>query len=125
MIELSRVSKQYGKAEILKDITLTVEDCSIYGLIGYNGAGKTAYNSVSFGEILPSYLCSGRVFAYHRASLRNHLHQTCVPRGICAVNTASKHGNGISNIGYKAEENEHLRGDDSAQQTLRRGRKLR
>ncbi len=58
MIELSRVSKQYGKAEILKDITLTVEDCSIYGLIGYNGAGKTTLLNMIAGLYRPT---SGKI----------------------------------------------------------------
>ncbi|HEX9062062.1 MAG TPA: ABC transporter ATP-binding protein, partial [Clostridia bacterium] len=41
MLEISRVSKSIGNHEILKDITFTARDGSIFGLIGPNGAGKT------------------------------------------------------------------------------------
>ena len=54
MIRLNRVCKSYGKTEILKDITLQVEDCSIYGLIGYNGAGKTTLLNIVSGLYRPT-----------------------------------------------------------------------
>ena len=41
MIELRQVTKQYGQAAVLKNITLTVEEPGIYCLLGRNGAGKT------------------------------------------------------------------------------------
>ena len=41
MIELRQVTKQYGQATVLKNITLTVEEPGIYCLLGRNGAGKT------------------------------------------------------------------------------------
>lgn len=41
MIELKRVTKQYGKATVLKNITLSVDEPGIYCLLGRNGAGKT------------------------------------------------------------------------------------
>ena len=42
MIELKQVTKQYGQATVLKNITLSIEDPGIYCLLGRNGAGKTA-----------------------------------------------------------------------------------
>lgn len=41
MIELKQVTKQYGKATVLKNITLSVDEPGICCLLGRNGAGKT------------------------------------------------------------------------------------
>ena len=41
MIELEKVTKRYGQAAVLKDITLTIDEPGIYCLLGRNGAGKT------------------------------------------------------------------------------------
>ena len=41
MIELKHVTKQYGQATVLKNITLSIDQPGIYCLLGRNGAGKT------------------------------------------------------------------------------------
>ena len=42
MIDLSHVTKTFGGAtRALDDLTLTVPQCAVYGLVGSNGAGKT------------------------------------------------------------------------------------
>lgn len=41
MIKLKDVNKQYGKTKVLKNVTLTIDEPGIYGLLGRNGAGKT------------------------------------------------------------------------------------
>ena len=45
MIELSHLNKTFfsnsGKVEALKDVSLTVEDGDIFGVIGFSGAGKS------------------------------------------------------------------------------------
>lgn len=41
MIELKQVTKQYGQAAVLKNITLSINEPGIYCLLGRNGAGKT------------------------------------------------------------------------------------
>lgn len=43
MIELKQVTKQYGQATVLKNITLSVDEPGIYCLLGRNGAGKTTF----------------------------------------------------------------------------------
>lgn len=43
MISLNQVTKQYGSATVLKNITLSIEEPGIYCLLGRNGAGKTTF----------------------------------------------------------------------------------
>lgn len=58
MIKLTNISKQYGQATVLKNITLTVDEPGIYCLLGRNGAGKTTflksiagYQNITSGKI--------------------------------------------------------------------------
>lgn len=58
MIELKQVTKRYGQATVLKNITLSIDEPGIYCLLGRNGAGKTTllksmagYQNISSGEI--------------------------------------------------------------------------
>ena len=41
MIEVSHLTKKYGSRLAVDDISFTVEDGVIYGLLGPNGSGKT------------------------------------------------------------------------------------
>jgi len=41
MIKAEKVSKKFQDTEALKDVSLSVQRSSIYGLVGSNGAGKT------------------------------------------------------------------------------------
>ena len=41
MIKLENVSKSFGDLEVLKDISLQIDDHEIYGIIGQSGAGKS------------------------------------------------------------------------------------
>ncbi len=58
MIELKQVTKQYGHADVLKNITLSIDEPGIYCLLGRNGAGKTTllksiagYQNITSGVI--------------------------------------------------------------------------
>lgn len=58
MIELKKVTKQYGQATVLKNITLTIDEPGIYCLLGRNGAWKTTllksiagYQNITSGSI--------------------------------------------------------------------------
>ena len=58
MIELKQVTKQYGQATVLKNITLSIDEPGIYCLLGRNGAGKTTllksiagYQNITQGTI--------------------------------------------------------------------------
>ena len=58
MIELNQVTKRYGQASVLKNVTLTIDEPGIYCLLGRNGAGKTTllksvagYQNITSGSI--------------------------------------------------------------------------
>lgn len=58
MIALKQVTKQYGQAAVLKNITLSIDEPGIYCLLGRNGAGKTTllksvagYQNITNGTI--------------------------------------------------------------------------
>ena len=51
LISISNLHKYFGEFEVLKDVNLTIEDRSRYGLIGVNGAGKSTLLSIINGEL--------------------------------------------------------------------------
>lgn len=54
MLELNNVNAAYGDVEVLHDLSLRVEEGSVVGLLGRNGAGKsTVYKSI-VGLLPPS-----------------------------------------------------------------------
>lgn len=49
MITLSNIHKSYGSHKVLSDVTLTIREGEIYGLIGKNSAGKTTIFKIILG----------------------------------------------------------------------------
>ncbi len=49
MILVNNIAKRFGENRVLTDVSLRVNDASIYGLIGHNGAGKTTLMSIMAG----------------------------------------------------------------------------
>ena len=41
MIEIKNLSKSFSDKEVLKNLSLTIEDGKVFGLVGINGAGKS------------------------------------------------------------------------------------
>lgn len=41
ILNISHVSKRFGRFQALEDLSLSINRGEIYGLIGENGAGKT------------------------------------------------------------------------------------
>ena len=58
MLKVTDVCKNYGKFEVLKQMSFTVPKGSIYGLVGKNGAGKTTIMRIISGLQKPT---SGKV----------------------------------------------------------------
>lgn len=54
ILELIRVSKAFEGLQVLKDVSFSVEEGEIVGLIGANGAGKTTLFNVISGILRPS-----------------------------------------------------------------------
>ena len=40
-IRTEKINKYYGQIHALKDVSLEIEENSLFGLLGVNGAGKT------------------------------------------------------------------------------------
>lgn len=58
VIEVSHVSKHYGKVEALHDVSFSVHKGEVFGLIGPDGAGKTTLFRILATLLLPA---AGRV----------------------------------------------------------------
>lgn len=52
-IEISNVSKSYGKTQALKNVTVTFAEGKICGFLGRNGAGKTTLLNIVTNRIFP------------------------------------------------------------------------
>ncbi|MBR9679397.1 MAG: ABC transporter ATP-binding protein [Nanoarchaeota archaeon] len=53
IIELTNISKSYGKTKAIKNASLTVNKGEIFGLVGPNGAGKTTLVKILTGQTKP------------------------------------------------------------------------
>lgn len=54
MIEVKNLTKQYGSAKAVDNLSFTVEQGQIYGFLGPNGAGKSTTMNILTGYIAPS-----------------------------------------------------------------------
>lgn len=54
LIKISNLTKEYGKNRVLDNVSLTIEENKIYGLLGRNGAGKTTLLNLITNRIFPS-----------------------------------------------------------------------
>jgi ABC-type multidrug transport system ATPase subunit len=53
-IEITKLSKQYGKILALDHINLVVPEGMIYGIVGSNGAGKSTLIKALVGSLRPT-----------------------------------------------------------------------
>ena len=53
MLEVSGITKSFGDFNVLSDISFKAEEGQIYGLIGYNGVGKTTLLKIMCGIYRP------------------------------------------------------------------------
>ena len=54
VISFEHVFKRIGQREILKDVTLAVQQEDIFGFLGPNGAGKTTSIRIALGLLQPT-----------------------------------------------------------------------
>lgn len=55
MIVLEDVTKQYGEAEVVKNVSMHVGEGEIYGFLGPNGAGKTTVMKMILNLVKPTF----------------------------------------------------------------------
>jgi ABC-type multidrug transport system ATPase subunit len=53
VIEVTRVSRRFGRTEALRDVSLSVPEGAIHALLGPNGAGKTTLLRILTGLVQP------------------------------------------------------------------------
>ncbi len=54
VLETTHLTKTYGDKKVLDDVSITVREADIYGLVGRNGAGKTTLIRAILGLVLPN-----------------------------------------------------------------------
>ncbi|MGO1385206.1 MAG: ABC transporter ATP-binding protein [Arachnia sp.] len=78
-IEVTNLTKRYGQVTALDDVTLSIEQDSITGILGRNGAGKTVLMSVITAQEAPS---AGTIRVFGQSPWENApvLSRTCFIR---------------------------------------------
>ena len=61
VVAMQHISKAFGKQQVLKDISLDIQEGEIFGLLGPSGAGKTTLVKQLVGLDLPS---SGEIYLF-------------------------------------------------------------
>ncbi|NLT96558.1 MAG: ABC transporter ATP-binding protein [Christensenellaceae bacterium] len=67
-IEVKNVTKKFGAVTALDDVSVTIEENKIYGLLGRNGAGKSTLLSIITNRVFPT---SGEVLIDGEPVLEN------------------------------------------------------
>ena len=67
---ISNLSKRYGHIHAVKELSLTVEKGSIFGILGPNGSGKTTTLGIILGAIHPD---GGSYSWFGESSAKDHM----------------------------------------------------
>ena len=54
MIEVQSLTRHFGKTVAVEDVSFTIGDNEVVGLLGHNGAGKTTIMKMLSGYLEPS-----------------------------------------------------------------------
>ena len=76
-IEVKNITKKFGKKHALNEVSFTLTEPKIYGLLGRNGAGKTTFMDILAGHRLAS---SGEILIEGQRPFdnRNNLEKICL-----------------------------------------------
>lgn len=110
-IELKHISKNYGRKEVLKDVSLVAESGMCIGILGGNGCGKSTLLSILAGirkASSGSFLCDGSDMLRDR-KLRSRI-IGYVPQGTPLVEELSARDNLLIFYGARELERELERG---------------
>lgn len=76
VLQVEHVRKDFGNQHVLTDLTFSVPEHSVFGLIGKNGAGKTTVMKLILGLLCPSkgsiYVC-GKKVTYGETATNRHI----------------------------------------------------
>ncbi|SIS55365.1 ABC transporter ATP-binding protein [Salimicrobium flavidum] len=94
MINVEKISKQYGSLQALKDISFQIEEGTCFGLVGPNGAGKSTLMKILSG-ILLDFEGDIRVrdWKVSKDRLKIKQHIGYVPQEICLEETLTARDN--------------------------------
>jgi len=74
VIQLTNVSKKFGKRLAVDSLSLSVPTGEIYGLLGHNGAGKSTAIGMMLGQVWPTLgdvrICGHDVTSHRRLALQ-------------------------------------------------------
>jgi ABC-2 type transport system ATP-binding protein len=87
-VNISGLTKVYGKKRALDGITLQLEENKIYGLLGRNGAGKTTLMQILAGQIMPT---GGSVLINNQKPFENQE----ITESICLINESENFKKGL------------------------------
>ena len=81
-IELKNISLSFNKRQILDNISLTIREGEICGLLGPNGVGKSTIFNIIIGLLKPDY---GDVFINKKKVTNLPIHQRALDFGVSIV----------------------------------------
>ncbi len=83
-IEVSNLTKRYGRFTAVNDVSFSIEQNTIYGLLGRNGAGKTTVMQLLTGQ---NFATSGAI----RVLGENPVENAPVLQNICFIKESQKY----------------------------------
>lgn len=75
ILQVSHLSKSYGRVDALHDVSLEFDETGIYGLFGRNGAGKTTLLDIVASRIFPDHgqvTISGQDISKHSSAVADN-----------------------------------------------------
>ena len=84
IVEVQGLTKRFGSLAAVDDVSFTLEENGIYGLLGRNGAGKTTLMSLLTGQ---EFATSGSISVFGESPVEN----ARVLEGVCFIKESQKY----------------------------------